>query len=239
MNTLWFKVLVEHPLGLQVPALWPVLIEHPIASFLNSRTFMDYRYILPPLVGAIIGWLTNYVAIKLLFRPHEPLRVFGVKIQGLIPRRRKEIAHGMAKTIERELLSSGDLASVLDTIDWKDEVEKTVEEMVDHRLTTSRLKKVPLIGLISENLNYHIKYLITKEILRQVDKKKESFAARFKDRIDVKDMLASRIDKLDLFRFEELLMDFIGRELRHIEWLGGVMGFFIGLAQSFLFYFFW
>jgi uncharacterized membrane protein YheB (UPF0754 family) len=201
---------------------------------------MDYyRYILPPVVGAVIGWLTNYVAIKLLFRPHRPFNIFGLKLQGLIPKRRKEIARGMAKTIERELLSSKDLASALDAIDWKEEVEKTVEEVVEHRLTTSRLKKVPLIGLISENLNYHIKYLITKEILRQVDKKKESFAVRFKDRIDVKDMLASRIDKLDLFRFEELLTDFIGRELRHIEWLGGVMGFIIGLAQSVLIYFFW
>jgi uncharacterized membrane protein YheB (UPF0754 family) len=198
---------------------------------------MDYRYILPPLVGAVIGWLTNYVAIKLLFRPHRPFDLFGLRIQGLIPKRRKEIARGMAKTIERELLSAKDLGTALDTIDWKEEVEKTVEEVVEHRLTQSRLKKVPVIGLISENLTYHIKYLITKEILRQIDKKKESFAIKFKDNMDVKDMLASRIDKLDLFRFEELLTNFIGRELRHIEWLGGVMGFLIGLFQSGLFYF--
>jgi uncharacterized membrane protein YheB (UPF0754 family) len=198
---------------------------------------MDYRYILPPLVGALIGWLTNYVAIKLLFRPHRPFNLLGLKIQGLIPKRRKEIARGMAKSIERELLSAKDLGTALDTIDWKEEVEKTVEEVVEHRLTQSRLKKVPVIGLISENLTYHIKYLITKEILRQIDKKKASLAVKFKDNIDVKDMLASRIDKLDLFRFEELLTDFIGRELRHIEWLGGVMGFLIGLFQSGLFYF--
>jgi uncharacterized membrane protein YheB (UPF0754 family) len=200
---------------------------------------MDYRYILPPLVGALIGWLTNYVAIKLLFRPHRPFNLLGLKIQGLIPKRRKEIARGMAKSIERELLSAKDLGTALDTIDWKEEVEKTVEEVVEHRLTQSRLKKVPVIGLISENLTYHIKYLITKEILRQIDKKKASLAVKFKDNIDVKDMLASRIDKLDLFRFEELLTDFIGRELRHIEWLGGVMGFLIGLFQSGLFYFLW
>lgn len=199
---------------------------------------MDYRYILPPLVGAVIGWLTNYVAIKLLFKPHRPFIVLGLKFQGIIPKRRKEIARGMAKTIEKELLTSGDLASALDSIDWKDEVEKTVEEVVDHRLTASRLKRVPVIGLVSENLIYHIKYLITKEILRQVDKKREVFAAKFKDTIDVKDMLATRIDTLDLVRFEELLTEFIGRELRHIEWIGGIMGFFIGLAQSVIFHFF-
>jgi uncharacterized membrane protein YheB (UPF0754 family) len=198
---------------------------------------MDYRYILPPLVGAVIGWLTNYVAIKLLFRPHRPRNFFGLKIQGLLPKRRKEIARGMAKTIERELLSAKDLGSALDSIDWKDEVERTVEEVVEHRLTSSRLKNVPVVGLISENLTYHVKYLITKEILRQIDKKKDSLAMKFKDSIDVKDMLASRIDDLDLFRFEELLTNFIGRELRHIEWLGGLMGFLIGLAQAGIFYF--
>jgi uncharacterized membrane protein YheB (UPF0754 family) len=195
-------------------------------------------YILPPLVGAVIGWFTNYVALKLLFRPHTPRYVFGLRFQGLIPKRRKEIARGMARTIEKELLSSKDLAAALDAVDWKDEVEKTVEEIVEHRLTQSRLKDIPVIGLISENLTYHVKYLITKEILRQIDKKKENFAVKFKDTIDVKEMLASRIDGLDLFRFEELLTDFIGRELRHIEWLGGIMGFLIGLAQSWIFYIF-
>lgn len=197
---------------------------------------MNYMYILPPLVGAVIGWFTNYVAIKLLFRPHTPFNFLGLKLQGLIPKRRKEIARGMARTIERELLSSEDLATALDAVDWKGEVEKSVEEIVDHKLTQSRLKNIPVIGLISENLTYHVKYLITKEILRHVDKKKNSFAAKFKDTIDVQDMLASKIDGLDLMKFEELLTDFIGRELRHIEWLGGLMGFMIGLIQSVLFF---
>jgi uncharacterized membrane protein YheB (UPF0754 family) len=198
---------------------------------------MDLRYVLPPLVGAVIGWLTNYVAIKLLFRPHAPRNILGLKFQGLIPKRRQEIARGMARTIERELLSSKDLGSALDSIDWRQEVERTVEEVVEHKLTASRLKNIPVVGLVSESLIYHIKFHITNEILRQVDKKKGIVARMFSDTIDVKDMLATRIDKLDLVKFEGLLTDFIGRELRHIEWLGGIMGFLIGLAQSFIFYF--
>ena len=34
--------------------------------------------IVPPLLGAFIGYLTNYVAIRMLFRPLKPWRLFGI-----------------------------------------------------------------------------------------------------------------------------------------------------------------
>ena len=46
---------------------------------------MELKFILPPLIGAAIGWFTNFVAIKLLFRPHEPVSIFGFSIQGDYP----------------------------------------------------------------------------------------------------------------------------------------------------------
>ncbi len=197
---------------------------------------IDYRYILPPIVGAVIGWLTNFVAIKLLFRPHLPINVLGFKIQGLIPKRRKEIAQGLAHTIENELLSSDDLASTLNNIDFKEEIEKSVEEIVEHRIR-SRVKKIPLVGVLSDSLTYHIKYIITKEMLKQLELKKDHLTSKVASNLNIKEMLSDKIDKLDVKKFEKLLTDFIARELRHIEWLGGVMGFFIGVFQVCLFYF--
>ncbi len=197
-----------------------------------------FKYILPPFAGAAIGWLTNYVAIKLLFRPHHPVRFMGFTFQGLIPKRRREIARSIATTIEKELLSSKDLAAALDGIDLKEEVERTVEEVIDHRFRSEKVKKIPLIGLVSDNLLYHVKYLVSKEILLQIDRRKQDMGRKFAEKLNVKDILASRIDRLDVKRFEGLLTEFISRELRHIEWLGGIMGFLIGLAQTGIFYFF-
>lgn len=193
---------------------------------------MVYMLLMPALTGALIGWITNYVAIKLLFRPHVPIDVFGYRIQGLIPKRRKEIARSMARAIEKELLSSEDLAASLNGIDWKSEVEKSVEEVVEHRFGARSINRLPVIGLVSENLRYHLKYILTREILRQVDKKKVALLSKVRDNIDIKELLVSRIDRLDLMKFEGLLTEFIARELKHLEWLGGIMGFFIGLAQA-------
>ncbi|CAG1066137.1 hypothetical protein BAC1_01741 [uncultured bacterium] len=191
---------------------------------------MPYDLLLPPLTGAVIGWLTNYVAIKLLFRPHVPFSLLGYQVQGVIPKRRKEIARSMARTIEKELLSSDDLAKALSGLEWEKEIEKTVEEAVEHRFS-SRFLKLPVVGLVSESLKSQVKYVLTKEIITHLDRKKETLAARVKDSIDVQELLVNRIDKLDLKRFERLLTDFIARELKHLEYLGGVMGFLIGVFQ--------
>ncbi|MEK7841662.1 MAG: DUF445 family protein, partial [Deltaproteobacteria bacterium] len=126
---------------------------------------MDYRIFIPPITGAVIGWFTNYVAIKMLFRPYRPVNLLGYKLQGLIPKRRQEIAAGIAKTIERELISAKDFATILEGIEWKEDVEKAVDEIVEHRFKAGKIKKIPIIGLVSENLTYHIKYLLTKEVI--------------------------------------------------------------------------
>ncbi len=204
---------------------------------MNPANTLTYSLLLPPLAGAVIGWLTNYVAIKLLFRPHLPVSILGFKLQGLIPKRRKEIARSIAKSIEREVLSSNDIAEMLNTIEWKKEVEHIMEDLVEHRLSSARLKKVPLVGLVTENLTYHLKFLLTKEVLRQIDKKKGDIASKFKENLDLKNLMVAKIDKLDLMSFEGLLTDFISKELKHLEYLGGLMGLLIGIVQSIIFYF--
>lgn len=194
---------------------------------------MRLDLLLPPIAGGIIGWITNYVAIKLLFRPHIPFSILGYQVQGVIPKRRKEIARSMAKAIEKDLLSSGDFAKALSGLDWEKEIENTVEEAVEHRFSSKYLK-LPIVGLVSENLKGQVKLILTKEIISHLDRKKDSLAAKVKESIDVQELLVTKIDKLDLKKFEKLLTDFIARELKHLEYLGGVMGFIIGLFQSIL-----
>ena len=193
--------------------------------------------ILPPVIGAAIGWLTNFVAIKLLFRPHNPVRILGFRVQGLIPKRRHAIAASIANTIEKELFSSNDIARILDGIDWKEEVETAVTEAVDQRLDSGKLKKVPLIGIFSDNLKGHVKTLITKEVLKHLNKKKDDLKERFQSNMDVKEIVTSRIDALDMRKFEEMLQGIITTELKHLEWLGGLMGLLIGIAQAVVYFF--
>ena len=51
------------------------------------------------LIGTLIGWFTNYLAIKLLFRPYKEMNFLFFKIQGLIPKRRAEISLNIADVV--------------------------------------------------------------------------------------------------------------------------------------------
>ena len=74
------------------------------------------------LIGALIGWITNILAIKLLFKPLVPFNILGIKIQGLIPKRRAEIAKNIGDIVENELLSMNDIIDNVLT-------EKNIEEV--------------------------------------------------------------------------------------------------------------
>jgi uncharacterized membrane protein YheB (UPF0754 family) len=69
---------------------------------------MDMRVILTPIIGAAIGYSTNWVAIKMLFRPYSEKRIMGVKVPftpGLIPKERQRISNKIGEVIEEYLLT--------------------------------------------------------------------------------------------------------------------------------------
>ena len=68
-----------------------------------------FFWLVPPIVGAFIGCITNYVAIKMLFRPLKEARIFGFRLPftpGILPRERAKLADSIGRMVEQELLTS-------------------------------------------------------------------------------------------------------------------------------------
>ena len=60
------------------------------------------KFIMPILLGAVIGYITNWLAIKMLFRPHYEKKIFGLHIPftlGLIPKEMNRIAKSIGETV--------------------------------------------------------------------------------------------------------------------------------------------
>ena len=79
-------------------------------------------WMLPPLLGAIIGYVTNRIAIKMLFRPLNPKRLFGVRIPltpGVIPRNRFDLARTIGRMVSEQLLSPEALKEQLDNLEFR------------------------------------------------------------------------------------------------------------------------
>jgi uncharacterized membrane protein YheB (UPF0754 family) len=77
-------------------------------------------FIIPPAAGAVIGYVTNAIAIKMLFRPLREIRIFGIRLPftpGILPRQRKRLAQSIGAMVERELLTAEVLRDRLAKID--------------------------------------------------------------------------------------------------------------------------
>lgn len=74
------------------------------------------KFIIPAVMGAVIGYITNWLAIKMLFRPHNEVRVLGIKVPftpGLIPKERNRIAKSIGDAVGTHLLNPETLAEAL------------------------------------------------------------------------------------------------------------------------------
>lgn len=88
---------------------------------------MWYNYLVPPLLGAVIGYLTNDLAIRMLFRPHQPKYIWGHKIPftpGIIPKEKSRLAHSIGEMVSVHLMDKDTLSKNL----LSDEMVEKIDE---------------------------------------------------------------------------------------------------------------
>lgn len=92
---------------------------------------LSWKMMLIPIVGAIIGYATNWVAVKMLFYPHHEVRFLGRKLPftpGVIPKGQSRLAKAAGQVIENHLLNEEILKPVLLSDRMKETIFRTVQE---------------------------------------------------------------------------------------------------------------
>ncbi len=117
-----------------------------VVSFLAQY----YHFFIPPLLGAFIGYLTNRIAIKMLFRPLKPWRILGFRIPmtpGVIPSKRHELAQNFGEVVGGHLLTSNEIGAALQ----KDSFQTQLGELIHNRVGAIFKRPLPpLPDLIPE-----------------------------------------------------------------------------------------
>lgn len=95
---------------------------------------MILSYIIPPVIGALIGYITNDIAIRMLFRPHKSKYIFGMRIPftpGIIPKEKGRIAESIGTVISNNLMSKEVLGKYLLSDEMIAKVRNGVQEFID------------------------------------------------------------------------------------------------------------
>jgi uncharacterized membrane protein YheB (UPF0754 family) len=178
-------------------------------------------------IGAFIGWMTNVFAIKLLFRPFKEINILGFKIQGLIPKRRADIAKGIGETINSELVS---LEKIID--DFIEELDKSeVKNLVKEKIENTIKEKLPPLIPVSMVMRF-VNDIIESQGDQFIDEITEKMISKATSSIKIDEIVEDNINKFELEKIESIILDLAKTELKHIEYLGGVIGFLIGIVQG-------
>jgi len=152
----------------------------------------------PPCIGAFIGYLTNRIAIRMLFRPLTPWRILGIRVPmtpGVIPAKRHELAANIGRMVGEHLLTPRDIGAALSMEPFQEHlhglVENRIDELMERDLGTilevvpGRFRAYARVGLrtlkmeIKKGIGNHI---ASEAFARTVGTVVSEQVARYRDR---------------------------------------------------------
>lgn len=183
-------------------------------------------------ISATIGWITNWVAIKMLFRPHKEINFGLFKIQGLIPKRRAEIGSGIANIIQNELISVKDVISNIDREEFSKRLDSSIDKVLEKNLKAKVKEKFPVLQMFfTDRMAKDVSNTIKDIIMENQEKIFEIFSNYVEENINFEVIISDKISNFSLDKLEEIITLLAKKELKHIEVIGAILGGLIGVAQ--------
>ncbi len=186
-----------------------------------------------PFIAALVGWFTNYIAVKMLFHPKRPVNILGVyTLHGIFPKNQKQVAEKIGKMVADELLSSEDLREKLNNPENILSIKELVEAKIEFYLNVSFPKNYPITAaLVGDKRKTKFKDTIMEEVDESVPAMIDSYMANIEEKFNVEHIIKEKVNNLPPERLEDLMMKLLKKEFKFIEYIGAIIGFIIGWIQ--------
>lgn len=192
---------------------------------------MKFLYLIP-LISALIGWFTNFIAVKMLFYPREEWNLMLFKLQGIFPKRKEVLARRLGKVVAEELLSSESIRAHVANEETHEDLLVAVDKEVDTYLRDRREKVSSRLfhAIFHDRRLDQLKERIIAEIEGMIPNLVNGMGEKIAQ-LDVEELVSQQVQAFDSKKIEDLLKSILQKELRFIELAGAVLGFFIGVLQ--------
>ncbi|WP_033294390.1 DUF445 domain-containing protein [Amycolatopsis jejuensis] len=188
-----------------------------------------------PIFGGAIGLFTDWLAIKMIFLPREPVRLGRVILQGKFQRRRAEVARQYGELVANEVLTVPNLLDALLRGPKSDRLVAMVEHAVGHAVDQQVSAAKPVVALaVGTQRLQEMKHAAAQRALAELPLTARHAEGYLTEAMDVAKMVEQRMLALTPLEFEGLLRP----AFRQDEWkliaVGGVIGFLVGELQVLL-----
>lgn len=194
------------------------------------------RIISIPTISAFIGWITNVIAIKMLFYPRKPIKVIFFTVQGIFPKNKNRIAEKLGNVVQRDLINFTDIKDKLKDSDSMHNVQEEIALKVDEVLR-ARLVKMKLHNVVPEQIIAGTHKVIVREIEKNLPTLIDTTISKVETKLDIKKIVFEKVQNFSDEKLERLLLDITSKEFKFIEILGAILGLFIGIVQLIISYY--
>lgn len=186
-----------------------------------------------PLFGFATGWVTDYIALNMLFRPREERRVLGIKVHGLFQRRRDEVGAKYGDLIAQEILTPKNLLEGMLTGPKSDRLLAVVQKEVQRTIDEQAGLVKPLIVLAVGGRRYQeLKQTAVTRVIATVPETAESMFAYTENALDIRNTIADRMRYLSSTQFENIIRPAFKEDEKTAIAVGAVLGGVIGELQA-------
>jgi uncharacterized membrane protein YheB (UPF0754 family) len=208
-----------------------------VIGLVQAATWMlTHSPIIMPVFGLFTGWFTDWLALKMIFRPREPKRYLGLFTwQGLFLKRRKEVAAQYGALIAQEIITPHNIIEAVLNGPLSDRlfdmVQQHVQRMVDEQ---AGLAKPILVFAVGTARYKDMKRMVVEKIMERLPKTLQHVEKYAADAMDIRNTLVSKLQQLTPAEFEGILRPAFQQD----EWIliavGAMLGFLVGEMQVFL-----
>lgn len=174
-----------------------------------------YELLLSMIFGSAIGYGTNWLALKMVFRPREAKHVLGIRVPltpGIFARRRGDFAKAVSELIEDKFGGGEDIHAVI----------------VDAHKSGALDKALSEFGPV---LRFAVSTYFRRSTADDFRRDCQRLSTRLRDGAVIRGLISRKIDDMRAEEIEYMVTSVVHNEFRALTWLGAVIGAVIGIVQ--------
>jgi len=143
------------------------------------------------------------------------------------------LAERIAETVESNLLTQEDLEKAMSGVQWHDEVDRLIRNVLHDRGPGGILEKIPGISQAWNHVVLpSLQEVLSKEVIRFVEGHRSRFVDRLRESVDIREIVREKVLEFETEAMENLVMSVARREFGHIQVVGAITGALIGVVQG-------
>lgn len=191
-----------------------------------------------PAFGLLVGYATNYLAIKLIFRPIRPIRLGSFVIQGTFIKRQKEVAMEYSHIVASRIITVENIFEYIIRGPGSARLAEIVRRQIDRAIQHTATSTLPFLNIKADNkLFEYIRNIASYRFLQELPMNIRHVFGYAENALDLENILRTKMTGLSPEAFEDFLRPVFREDEFKLILIGGILGGIAGTVQYFLLFY--